>query len=102
MELIEDLLDPSTAEPPDVIDIGCGTAILAITALKLGAQSALGVDIDPDAVRAAHENAAVNQVSDAIRIGPRLAWGNSKRELFAENGRNRRGEYSSSSMREPA
>ena len=70
LELIDDLLSaPSTfTEPPTVIDIGAGTAILSIAALKLGAQRALGVDIDPDAVRAARENAQVNRVDDRLEL----------------------------------
>ena len=43
---------------------GAGSGILAIAALKLGAASAEGVDIDPVAVRTAVENAALNQVED--------------------------------------
>lgn len=46
-----------------VIDFGCGSGILAIAALKLGAGRASGVDIDPQAVLAARRNAAQNQVS---------------------------------------
>jgi ribosomal protein L11 methyltransferase len=51
-----------------VIDLGCGTAILAIAALKLGAERALGVDIDPEAVQAAQENVAANGVSDRLEL----------------------------------
>ena len=47
-----------------MLDIGTGSGILAIAALKLGAVSAEGVDIDPVAVRTAVENAALNQVED--------------------------------------
>jgi len=46
-----------------VLDLGCGSGILAITALLLGADNALGVDIDEVAVHAAGENAALNDVS---------------------------------------
>lgn len=70
MELIEDILSPLPVENPVVIDIGCGTAILSIAALKLGAVHALGVDIDPDAVRASRENAAANQVGERLEVGP--------------------------------
>jgi ribosomal protein L11 methyltransferase len=53
----------------EVIDLGCGTAILAIGALKLGARHALGVDIDPEAIRAARENADTNRVSVNLELG---------------------------------
>jgi ribosomal protein L11 methyltransferase len=46
-----------------VIDYGCGSGILAIAALKLGAHRAIGVDIDPDAIVAARSNARRNQVA---------------------------------------
>ena len=45
-----------------VLDYGCGSGILAITAMKLGAARAVGVDIDPAAVGAAKENARHNRV----------------------------------------
>ena len=47
-----------------VLDIGTGSGILSIVALKSGASFALGTDLDPCAVTAAHENAAVNGLSD--------------------------------------
>ena len=46
-----------------VLDYGCGSGILAIAALKLGARRAVGVDIDPDAVIAARANAERNRVA---------------------------------------
>ena len=55
-----------------VLDIGTGSGILAIAALKLGAGSAEGVDIDPVAVRTAGENAALNGIGQdtyTVRIG---------------------------------
>ncbi len=48
----------------EVLDIGCGSGILAIAALKLGAERAFGVDTDAEAVRAALENARRNGVGD--------------------------------------
>ena len=50
-----------------VLDVGCGSGILGIAAVMLGAQSALGVDIDETAVRTANENAAVNHVEDKVQ-----------------------------------
>lgn len=51
-----------------VLDIGTGSGILAIAALKLGAAAAEGVDIDPMCVRTAGENAARNGVQDRFRV----------------------------------
>ena len=45
-----------------VLDLGCGSGILSIAALVLGASSALAVDIDPKAVDVAYENAALNGI----------------------------------------
>ncbi len=66
LELIENLLDIKSSLVTchsSFIDIGCGSGILSIAALKLGANFALGVDIDEAAVRAARENAAVNGIA---------------------------------------
>ena len=46
-----------------VLDYGCGSGILAIAALKLGARRAVGVDIEPDAVATARANAQRNRVA---------------------------------------
>ncbi len=50
----------------DVLDFGCGSGILAIAALKLGAARALCVDIDPQALAATAANAAANGVDDRL------------------------------------
>ena len=52
----------------ELLDIGTGSGILAIAALKLGAAQAEGVDIDPVAVRTAGENAALNGVADRLTV----------------------------------
>jgi len=49
-------------EMPSVIDLGCGSGILSIAAVKLGARKALGVDIDQQAIQSAHKNAVINSV----------------------------------------
>jgi ribosomal protein L11 methyltransferase len=49
-----------------VLDLGSGTGILAIAALKLGAQHALCVDIDPDAVRSAQVNVRLNGLESRV------------------------------------
>jgi ribosomal protein L11 methyltransferase len=45
-----------------ILDYGCGSGILAIAAMKLGATSAVGVDVDAQAVQASRDNALANQV----------------------------------------
>lgn len=51
-----------------VIDYGCGSGILAIAALKLGAASAIGVDNDPQALTASADNAERNHVADRLAL----------------------------------
>lgn len=55
-------LDSHLRAGESVLDYGCGSGILAIAAMKLGAGSALGVDVDAQAVQASLDNAAANQV----------------------------------------
>lgn len=50
-----------------ILDLGSGTGILSIAALKLGAKSALCVDIDPAAIATCQHNCALNQVSDQVK-----------------------------------
>lgn len=59
-------LDAQDLRGKTVIDYGCGSGILAIAALKLGADSALAIDHDPQALQATRENAEKNRVSDRI------------------------------------
>lgn len=49
-----------------VLDVGCGSGILGIAAVLLGADSAFGVDIDETAVRTANDNARINGVGDSF------------------------------------
>ena len=51
-----------------VIDYGCGSGILALAAVKLGAGKVYAVDIDPQALQASEENAKRNEISDQIVI----------------------------------
>jgi ribosomal protein L11 methyltransferase len=75
LELIEDICDqiPSAERASQAaIDVGCGSGILSIGALKLGMGFALGVDIDEASVRASRENADTNAIAPerfAIGLG---------------------------------
>lgn len=60
-QLCLDWLDRNLRPGVRLIDYGCGSGILAIAALKLGASHVTGIDIDPQAIRASKENAMRNQ-----------------------------------------
>ena len=47
----------------EVLDVGCGSGILSVVALKYGAKHAFGTDLDPNAIIASHENAEQNNIS---------------------------------------
>ena len=51
-----------------VVDFGCGSGILGIAALKLGAARVIGIDIDPQAIQASHDNAERNGVAGQIEL----------------------------------
>ena len=55
-------LERYTVPGKPVLDLGCGSGILSIAALVLGASAATAVDIDPKAVDVAYENAALNGI----------------------------------------
>ena len=59
LELLEEVVTPETR----ILDVGTGSGILSVGGVLLGAPSALGVDIDPVAVKVANENAEINEVS---------------------------------------
>lgn len=68
--LIEQFFEAREGAPGvNVIDIGCGSGILSIGALKQGAERAVGVDIDAEAVKASTENARLNAVSSQMELG---------------------------------
>lgn len=62
-------LDGQDLAGKTVIDYGCGSGVLAVAALKLGAAKAYGVDIDPQALTASDENARKNGVEDRLALG---------------------------------
>jgi ribosomal protein L11 methyltransferase len=65
---IEALADRGVLAGARVLDVGCGSGILAIAALKLGAAWATGLDIDPIAVEATHANARRNALARRVRV----------------------------------
>lgn len=67
LRLLEHHINPGIEE---VIDIGCGSGILSIAALKMGAHRVLAVDIDSQAVASTLENAEINQLNpDSLEVG---------------------------------
>ena len=62
--LCMELLEKYVKEGDSVLDMGCGSGILSVASLLVGAKSAVGVDIDPLAVKTAVENAKLNNVGD--------------------------------------
>ncbi len=65
-------LDSASLEGCRVLDFGCGSDILGIAALKLGAAAVVAVDIDPQAVAATRSNADSNRVADRLQAGTSL------------------------------
>ena len=81
-------VEAHTVPGASVLDLGCGSGILSIAALVLGADSAVAVDIDPKAVDVAYENATLNGVGRdryTVRAGDVLG----DAALLAELGRKR-------------
>jgi ribosomal protein L11 methyltransferase len=59
---------PSASAPTQVLDLGCGSGILAIAAAKLGARHVLAVDIDPMALQTTRRNADINGVAAQLTV----------------------------------
>ena len=80
LEALERIVAPGTR----VLDLGCGSGILSIAALLLGAESAFGCDIDEKAVDVAYENAALNGIGRdryTVRAGDVLGDAGLQREM---------------------
>lgn len=54
--------------PGSMLDVGCGTGILAIAAAKMGVGRVTAVDVDPDAIACARENALINGVAHRLEL----------------------------------
>lgn len=63
-----ELLEKYVRDGDEIFDIGCGSGILAIASLKLGAKKALAIDIDEKCIDASFENAKLNNLEDKIEI----------------------------------
>ncbi len=61
-------LDEYAAEGQLAIDYGCGSGVLAVAAVKLGARTCSAFDIDPQALTATRDNAAANDVAERVRV----------------------------------
>jgi ribosomal protein L11 methyltransferase len=76
VEAIEEAL--SFGIPAGVLDIGTGSGVLALSALIMGVPRAMGLDIDPDALSNAAENARLNNLADRLQLvlgGPDMVDG---------------------------
>lgn len=65
---LDGLADEGKLRGIDMLDFGCGSGILALAALKLGAKHAVGIDNDPQAVIATRDNAERNGLADDIDV----------------------------------
>ncbi len=68
-QLCLELIESYTRAEKPVIDIGCGSGILSIAAIKLGASRAICVDIDAAAIKSTRENSRANGVDDRVEAG---------------------------------
>jgi ribosomal protein L11 methyltransferase len=69
--LVLRLLDHRVAGGERVLDVGCGSGVLSIAALRLGAASAVAIDIDEDAAVVARRNAELNGVASRVEVSTR-------------------------------
>jgi len=83
---LEDCFATTAMPPGRVLDVGCGSGILALLAAKLGAGEVAGVDISGEAVRQANENAAVNGLAGRVHFSQTpLAGISDQKDLLVAN-----------------
>jgi len=78
-------LDAADLQGKTVLDYGCGSGILAIAAVKLGARHAHAVDIDPQCLEVTRENAARNGVLDRLAISLARDWPSQQVDVLVAN-----------------
>jgi len=81
LRLMERYLRPRSV----VLDVGTGSGILAIAAVKMGATRVIATDIDPEAVRTAEENARLNEVRNQITLLVESVMDSGRYELVLAN-----------------
>ena len=82
LRMLDDLAQGDRSR--SVLDVGCGSGILSIAAAKLGFRTVRGFDNDPDAVRIAAENAALNGVAVTYAVGD-LATSSARADIVVAN-----------------
>ena len=78
-------LDAAALAGREVLDYGCGSGILALAALALGARGATAVDIDPQALLATRDNAARNRLGRSLTVLPADALGGGRFDVVLAN-----------------
>ncbi len=68
LQWLDTLASEGALRDATVLDFGCGSGILALAALKLGAARAVGIDNDPQALLATHDNAVRNDIGDHLTV----------------------------------
>lgn len=68
-EIRDAITSSASPDAVSIIDVGCGSGILSIAALKMGASSAVAVDTDAEAIKAARDNAQLNGIERGLRLG---------------------------------
>ncbi len=80
---LDALVRPGTTR--GILDLGTGSGVLAIAAIKLGASAALAIDIDPEACEIAAANTRANRVAEQIEVSPHLDPGRTGFDLIVAN-----------------